>query len=169
MKTHWRKFINDTYLNESDFSHPETGEMITVIAKIVKIETEKVTNPSGKSDELPILYFAKPVKPLVLSAKVNFKNIESALKTAFVEDWIGQRIELFYDPNVKFGSQRVGGVRVKPRAPKINLPTLTTDHAHFQSIKQAIADGARTIAQIEKKFVLTNEIKELLKPSNDAK
>jgi len=43
MKTHWRKFINDTYLNESDFLNPETGEHMTVVGTITKIKTEKVT------------------------------------------------------------------------------------------------------------------------------
>lgn len=165
MKTHWRKFINDTYLNESDFLHPETGEVITVIGKIKSIKTEKVTNPSGKSDELPILHFDK-IKPLVLSAKVNFKNIESATGTAFVEDWIGKRIEIYYDPNVKFGRDKVGGVRVKPVAPKTNKPTLTEDHEHFNSIRQAIQSGARTIEQIKRKFELTDSIITKLTESN---
>jgi hypothetical protein len=157
MKTHWRKFINDTYLNESDFYHPETGEVVTIIGTVSKIENEKVTNPSGKSDELPILHF-KEIKPLVLSAKINFKNIESALKTGFVEDWIGKRIEIYYDPNVKFGRDKVGGVRVKPVAPKSNKPVLTEDHEHFESIRQAIQSGARTIEQIKRKFELTDLI-----------
>lgn len=157
MKTHWRKFINDTYLNESDFLNPETGEHMTVVGTITKIKTEKVTNPSGKSDELPILHFNE-CKPLVLSAKINFKNIESALKSSFIEDWQGKKIELFYDPTVKFGPQRVGGVRVKPVAPKANKPVLTEDHAHFQSIRDAIASGARTIEQIKRKFEITESI-----------
>jgi hypothetical protein len=157
MKTHWRKIINDTYLNESDFLHPETGDKITVIGTITKIETKEVTSPSGKSDELPILHFKKS-KPLVLSAKINFKNIESALKSSFIEDWIGKKIELLYDPTVKFGSKRVGGVRVKPVAPKSNKPQLTEEHAHFESIREAIASGARTIEQIKRKFELTDSI-----------
>ena len=166
MRTHWRKFINDTYLNESDFSHPETGEMITVIAKIVKIETEKVTNPSGKSDELPILYFEKPVKPLVLSAKVNFKNIESALKTAFVEDWIGQRIELFYDPNVKFGNQKVGGVRIRPRKPE--KPKLTKTDKRVPKIKEKLSEGKTKIEDIQKFFEIESDLLTELKNVKNA-
>jgi hypothetical protein len=157
MKTHWRKFINDTYLNESDFFHPETGEIITIVGTISEIKTQKVTNPSGKSDELPILHFNE-CKPLVLSAKINFKNIESALKSSFIEDWNGKKIELFYDPSVKFGSQRVGGVRVKPVAPKTNKQVLTEDHEHFKSIREAIASGTRNIEQIKRKFELTDSI-----------
>jgi hypothetical protein len=157
MKTHWRKFINDTYLNESDFYHHETGEVVTIIGTISKIENEKVTNPSGKSDELPILHFTE-IKPLVLSAKINFRNIESALKTGFVEDWIGKRIEIYYDPNVKFGREKVGGVRVKPVAPKSNKPILNENHEHFDSIRQAIQSGARTLEQIKRKFELTDLI-----------
>ncbi len=156
MKTHWRKFINDTYVNESNF-FDDNGNEITIVAEIVKIEKTKVTNPAGKTEEMPVLYF-KECKPLILSAKKNFKLIVSALKSSFVQDWIGQKIELWYNPEVMWGREKVGGVRVKPVAPKINKPVLTEEHAHFQSIREAIASGARTIEQIKRKFELTDSI-----------
>jgi len=156
MKTHWRKIINQDYLNESDF-YNENGDVITLIANIKSIKEQKVTNPGGKTDELLVLSFNE-CKPLIMSAKINFKNIESALKTPFIEEWIGKAIEIYYDPNVKFGRDKVGGVRIKPVAPKSVLPELTETHPHFNAIKDAIASGARTLDQIKRKFILTDSI-----------
>ncbi len=165
MKTHWRKFINDTYLNESDFFHPETGEIITIVGTISEIKTQKVTNPSGKSDELPILHFNE-CKPLVLSAKINFKNIESALKSSFIEDWNGKKIELFYDPSVKFGSQRVGGVRVKPRKPE--KPKLIKSDIRVQKVKERLEQGRATIEDIQKYFDVESDLLTELKNIKNA-
>ena len=164
MKTHWRKFINDTYVNESNF-FDDNGNEITIVAEIVKIEKTKVTNPSGKSEEMPVLYF-KECKPLILSAKKNFKLIVSALKSSFVQDWIGQKIELWYNPEVMWGREKVGGVRVKPRKP--GKPKLTKSDNRVQKIKERLEQGRATIEDIQKHFDVETDLLTELKNIKNA-
>jgi len=39
---------------------------------------------------------------------------------------------------------------------------LTADHVHFNAIKDALANGSRTMEQLESKFIISNDIKEAL-------
>jgi hypothetical protein len=45
---------------------------------------------------------------------------QQVLATLFgpiIQDWIGKRIELYYDPSVRFGKKVTGGLRISPRSP----------------------------------------------------
>jgi len=164
MKTHWRKFINDTYVNESNF-FDDNGNEITIVAEIVKIEKTKVTNPTVKTEEMPVLYF-KECKPLILSAKKNFKLIVSALKSSFVQDWIGEKIELWYNPEVMWGREKVGGVRVKPRKPE--KPKLIKSDIRVQKVKERLEQGRATIEDIQKYFDVESDLLTELKNIKNA-
>lgn len=39
---------------------------------------------------------------------------------------------------------------------------LTTDHAHFSAMKDALAKGSRTMEQLESKFIISDDVKEAL-------
>jgi hypothetical protein len=102
-------------------------------------------------------------------------------------DYIGRSITLYREEKVSFGGIEVGGIRISHASnitePKIISLTasktkripykvevlkvaekeeLTTNHALFEGIKKAIADGTRTIEQIEAKFIINEETLKLL-------
>lgn len=110
-KTPWKKLQNKDYLGECDF-HP--GEEKTVT--IASITTSEVIGDGGKKSTKPIIKFAEPVKPLIANT-INFKRITKLFGSKYIEDWIGKQIILYGDPSVKFGSETVGGVRVKDKLP----------------------------------------------------
>jgi hypothetical protein len=62
-----------------------------------------------------LTFLERDVKPMVLN-QINGVTIESITGSDDFDDWIGKKIVLFDDPNVMFGTKKVGGVRV--RAPK---------------------------------------------------
>jgi hypothetical protein len=157
-KTHWKKLINHNFINEGDL---DGGN---IIATIKSVALEPVTSPTGKTDDMHILRFAESdIKPMILSAKQNFKNIESATGSPYVENWTGKQITIYYDPKVKFGSAVVGGVRIKPVAPVVKLPELTKSHPAFAKAVEKLKSGDATIDTIKKHFSITAELESELK------
>jgi hypothetical protein len=153
--THWKKVIDHNFINEGDL---DAGN---IIATIKDIKLEEITSAGGKKDQKHVLHFVEPnVKPLILSAKENFKNIEKVAGTPHIESWAGVKIEIWYNPNVKFGRETVGGVRIKPTAPKIQKPILPD--AKFEAAKISLSKGETTIENICKYYDLTDEQNKIL-------
>lgn len=162
MKTHWKKLIDHNFINEGDLDNGN------IVATIKSVALEEVTGPGGKKEDLHVLRFVEPnVKPMILSAKINFKNIQTALKTPYIEEWAGKKIEIYYDPNIKFGKETVGGVRIKATAPKITLPEMNASNEHWGKMIESLKAGNTTLDKVRKSFFISKEtedkINELLK------
>lgn len=92
------------YLSKDDLSKPE-------VFRIETVEMDLVQNEDGK-EEKPILYFAdNKGKPLILN-KTNAEILAGEFGPDS-EDWAGQEIELYVDPSIRFGKQKIGGIRVR--------------------------------------------------------
>lgn len=115
---HWKKLVSDPkYLSEADFmAMPEFAVTISATTN------EKVQNASGKADKT-VLHFVENVKPMVLNV-INSKAISKVAKTPLVEKWKGVRIQIYFDPKVKFAGDVVGGVRVRPFSPTSSAGTV---------------------------------------------
>lgn len=111
-KTPWKKLQNKDYLGEYDFL---PGEEKTVTIDI--ITTAEVTGDGGKKSEKPIMRFREAVKPLIVNT-TNFKRLQKLFGSKYIEDWVGKQITLYPDPDVTFGREVVGGVRVKTELPR---------------------------------------------------
>ena len=150
MKTHWRKLKDTNYLGSWDIVDNE------LILTIADIETKKVQSPDGKTEELPVMTFKEDYKPMILNA-TNFKSIQKAHSSPFLEDWIGKKIAIYVTSVKAFGSV-VDALRIKPNAPKINKTVLTIDNQKFKSIKEKLKTGETTIETIKQYFELTDDI-----------
>ena len=92
------------YLSKDDLEKPE-------IFTIDTVTMEEVQNEDGK-DEKPILYFTDDgSKPLILN-KTNAETLAAEFGQES-DEWTGRVIELYVDPNIRFGKQRIGGIRVR--------------------------------------------------------
>lgn len=95
--------IESKFLKKEDFPEPR-------IMTIQKFESENV----AKEDEIPeikwTIYFVGEKKPMV----INSTNIQ-ILKAAFGSPAaaVGQRVQVYVDPNVSFGGKLVGGLRLR--------------------------------------------------------
>ena len=116
---HWKKLVSDPkYLGAADLEGmPEIAGTIAATAK------EMVQNASGKAEKT-VLHFVENIKPLVLNA-TNSKIIAKLAGTPMVEGWKGTRIQIYYDPKVKFAGDMVGGVRVRPYPPREGIGTIS--------------------------------------------
>ena len=106
--TNWKTLAKPDcpYFGEQDFTSPDEVKTVTVASHNI----EQVQNESGKSRK-GVLRFKENVKPLILNV-TNSKTI-AKLYGKDADGWIGKRIALYFDPNVRFGRELVGGVRVK--------------------------------------------------------
>lgn len=92
------------FLTKDDVAVPK-------VFQIDSIEIEEVENEDGKESK-PILYFQeKESKPLILN-KTNAQTLEEEFGKDS-EDWRGHSIELYVDPSIKFGSRKIGGIRLR--------------------------------------------------------
>jgi hypothetical protein len=106
---------------------PKTSEMMNskflkkedvgrgVLATVTGCTKQNVALPNQPAKMRWCLAFAELDKPLVLNA-TNIALAEQATGSDDTDRWIGQKIVLYNDASIMFGTERVGGIRI--RAPK---------------------------------------------------
>lgn len=110
--THWKKLENPDYLGAYAFGQGED-----MIVTVRGFERRMVTGADAHREEKTVLLFDENVKPLVLNV-TNAKRISKMFRTSYIEQWIGRRIQLYVDPNVKAFGEICEGVRVRPDPPR---------------------------------------------------
>ena len=132
--TMWKKTINKYYLGSWDLcvgadanEKPVYRDIVVTISKVEEAlvtDMEKVkTNRNLKAtkEELSkkelLIYFEELDKPMIIHAKTNFKGLESATATPFIERWVGKKVCIYVEKNVKAFGTETDALRIKP-APK---------------------------------------------------
>ena len=123
--THWKKEAGKDYLGSWSLiigadanDKPIYKE---VVATITDIKREAIPDMEGikkgianaKKDEL-LIYFAELDKPMVIHAKTNFKGLETACGTPFIERWIGKQVLVYVEKDVKAFGSKTDALRIKP-------------------------------------------------------
>ena len=96
------------YLKKDDFPEP-------ALLTVSDVKKENVALPNQPKKERGVMYFEERDKGMVLNT-TNLKRTEKALGSDDTDEWRGKKIVVFFDENVEFGGEMVGGLRV--RAPK---------------------------------------------------
>jgi GH25 family lysozyme M1 (1,4-beta-N-acetylmuramidase) len=105
-ETHFRKVMDYRFLSAEELK----GE-VTVTIKEVK--QEPVRNLTTQKEEFKaVLYFEGTKKGMVLN-KTNAKTISKVLKTPYIENWVGKKIVIYCNKNVKAFGKTTEGIRVK--------------------------------------------------------
>jgi hypothetical protein len=119
-------------------------------------------NVNGKLQDGYFLEFVEDVKPMVVNSgnrKTIAKMVQLSKGIVAVESrnlmsWNGFKIELLFDPNIKFGKETTGGIVVSPIAPIIEKKKPTFKEEHFEKAFNANA----TIETITNGFITNEEI-----------
>lgn len=91
----------------------------------------KNVDVSGNKTDGYFLEFTEPIKAMVVNS-VNRKTVASNVKllkkctsteSRNIGNWIGVKIELYYDETVKMMGKQTGGIRIKPQNPIIKINT----------------------------------------------
>lgn len=109
--------FKSNYLGKGDLDKP-------VIATIKDVYIEKIKGDDG-DEEKAVCHFTNGTKPMILNVG-NWATLEAAYGEES-DNWRGRQVEIYVDPNVMFGRDRVGGVRM--RIPSSRAAVATTQPA----------------------------------------
>lgn len=111
--------------NEKEHDMPNIDEMMpskflkksdtTEAGKIVTVQSLSSTNVGSpdKPEDKWTMSFVELDKPLVMN-KTNLKRAAVIFNSKQTEDWIGKKVNLYFDPMVEFAGEIKGGLRLKP-------------------------------------------------------
>lgn len=122
-KTHYRKAFDSPYLSSADIVEPT----VLTIARAT-LENDKTKK---SKDVFNTAYFeerelrpGEKLKPMILNA-TNSKMLKSITGSPFLEDWVGVKVTVYVDKNVRFGKESVEGLRLSPA--RVTKPVLSPD------------------------------------------
>lgn len=117
-KTHIDKLRNPNYLGGWDLQD-ESGNTIDRVVTIKEIKNESVFNQKSQVEQQVITVLFEECKPIILNA-TNRKTLKKVTGTDFVEDMIGQKIQLTTKRIKAFGEfhDAIRVVNAKPQTIK---------------------------------------------------
>jgi hypothetical protein len=102
----YKKFVgNAKYLKKEDIPSP-------INTSILWTKEEEVTAPGKGTETRLVLYFDGLKKGLVLNT-ANAEALAEITGTDEYEQWSDVPIELYVDPDVKYGGKKIGGIRIR--------------------------------------------------------
>jgi hypothetical protein len=106
---HWRTLVESNVLRYVDLD----GREFTV--QIEKIEKGKVVGAGGKSSGKGLIYLTGWPKPMSAGSETLTQIANHYGKE--VANWVGKWIKIWPDPSVKYGGEKVGGIRIRNTLP----------------------------------------------------
>ena len=160
------KYRKSTHLASVDVDSiiAEKGKCILTIKEAY---FSKGIDVSGTKKDGYFLEFEEDVKPMVANSTNRMKiatiikkqKALSSVDSRNIGNWIGMKIELIVDNNVKMMGQVVDGIRV---VEPIELPILTDKHPKYKAVKDAVSSGQYTVEQVRLKYQVSNEVEQLI-------
>jgi len=83
---------------------------------VTSVEAESVGN--GEDSEEKLVLYGKEVDQGLVLNKTALRTLEEITGSDDTDDWVGAKIEVYFDPDVLFSGKRVGGLRVRAVAKK---------------------------------------------------
>ena len=102
----YKRFVgNAKYLKKEDIPSP-------INTSILWTKEEEVTAPGKGTETRLVLYFDGLKKGLVLNT-ANAEGLAEITGTDEYEQWSDVPIQLYVDPDVKYGGKKIGGIRIR--------------------------------------------------------
>jgi len=110
--THWRVYKNPNYLGAYVL---QPGEELILTIKSAGMET--IVNAEGKKEDELVIHFKEDYKPMIVNS-TNAKTISKLLKTPYVEQWNGHKIQI-YARRIRAFGEEVDALRIRDFLPKV--------------------------------------------------
>lgn len=75
----------------------------------IKIVADEEVGPEDRREKKPVMRFEEDDRGLTMN-KTRYEDATTFFGSKDTDVWIGKKITLAYDPNIKFGGKRVGGI-----------------------------------------------------------
>ena len=109
MKKSFKAYLGSGhYLKKEDLSDPIDTELLWV-------KEEKVTTPGKDTTTRLVAYFEGLSKGLVLNT-ANCETLAEITGTDDPNEWKDIGLQLYVDPDVKYGGKKIGGIRIRTPA-----------------------------------------------------
>ena len=153
-KTHYRKAFDSPYLSAADLTEP-------VVLTVARMNLELDKTKQSK-EQFNTMYFVEKeirqgekLKPMILNA-TNSRVMKQLTGSPFIEDWTGTKITVYVDSNVRFGKEKVDGLRISPVPPQTKAPAKQeiSDERLSKAI-EAIKAKTATTESLRSRFELT--------------
>lgn len=154
-KTHYKKLMNPDYLGAYDFQ-PDEERTLT----IKKVVIENVDVKDGKKEDLPIIHFVEPSKPMVMNS-TNGKMLGNILESNYIEDWVGKSFTIQVKKIKAFG-EWMDALRVKNEKVVKKLPTLTVGSKAFNACLERYKADNSVLDKIKQSYTISPETLEAL-------
>ena len=106
MKKSFRSYVGDAqYLKKEDLSDPVDTELLWV-------KEEKVTTPGKGTKTRLVAYCDGLSKGLVLNTAI-CEILAEITATDDPNEWKDVELQLYVDPDVKYGGKKTGGIRIR--------------------------------------------------------
>lgn len=99
------EMIESKYLKQSDIE----DEATVTVAKVGKAN---VAREGDEPEYKWLIKFEEFKKPMVLNS-TNIKRLARACNSDDTDNWAGKKVVLYVDPDVEFGGNVVGGLRIR--------------------------------------------------------
>jgi hypothetical protein len=120
LKKSFRAYVGDAqFLKKEDISDPVDTELLLV-------KEEKVTTPGKGTRTRLVAYFDGLSKGLVLNT-ANCETLAEKTGTDDPNEWKDVSVQLYVDPDVKYGGKKTGGIRIRKLAP-VQVPVQEPVH-----------------------------------------
>ena len=97
---------------------------------------------------------------MILNA-TNSKMLKSITGSPFLEDWVGAKVTVYVDKNVRFGRESVEGLRLAPA--RVVKPSLTPDKSQQWSNAKAAFKRDGNLDAVLARMDISHEHQEQLK------
>jgi len=160
------KYRKHTHLAGVDVSII-TAEKGKCILTIKDAYYSRGVDVSGNKTDGYFLEFEEDVMDMVVNSsnrKIIANNLVlekglSLIDSRNIGNWIGTKVELYFDETIKMMGKVVGGIRVKGF--KI-LPDLLPNTPNFEAVKKALDSKQYTIEQVKTKYNVSEAVQKLL-------
>jgi len=160
-KTHYREVFKSDHLSCADLEDfIEKGS--NLIFTIKEVRQELGTKVAGQKIDANIAYFNENIKPLVLNA-TNSKILKKITCSPFIDNWNNITIKLYIDESVSYMGDRVGGIRISPKAIQNKKIEIVVENEKLWNRAVKSYKNNKNFDKIEKYALISEENKKIIK------
>lgn len=147
-RTHYKTLIENDYLGQWDLQRPDgkLNEPVVVIESVTKfvpqiIRKKKMPDGSYEPERNKRLLIRFKGKRKAWLAGPATQDTIRKMYGPYVEDWIGKKLTLYVDTEVRMGRQKTGGIRVRNTVPSGAASDEPLDNAPTEEKSEQLADA----------------------------